>query len=51
MEYIGAAPGMMPGIFQINARVSKDVAPGDKVAVQVKVGSATSQDGVTLAVR
>jgi uncharacterized protein (TIGR03437 family) len=50
-EYIGAAPGMMPGIFQINARMSKDLAPGDKVAVQVKVGSVTSQDGVTLAVR
>jgi uncharacterized protein (TIGR03437 family) len=42
---------MMPGIFQINARMSKDVPPGDKVAVQVKVGGVTSQDGVTLAVR
>jgi uncharacterized protein (TIGR03437 family) len=51
VEYIGAAPGLMPGIFQINARMSKDVAPGDRVAVQVKVGSVTSQDGVTLAVR
>ena len=42
---------MRPGIFPINARMSKDVAPGEKVAVQVKVGNVTSQDGVTLAVR
>jgi uncharacterized protein (TIGR03437 family) len=51
VEYAGAAPGNMPGLFQINARMSADVQPGDHVPVHVKVGAATSQDGVTLAVR
>jgi uncharacterized protein (TIGR03437 family) len=51
VEYAGAAPGNMPGLFQINARMSKNVQPGDKVLVQVKIGALTSQKGVTLAVR
>ena len=41
----------MPGLFQINARMSKNVQPGDKVPVHVKIGDLTSQEGVTLAVR
>jgi uncharacterized protein (TIGR03437 family) len=51
VEYAGAAPGNMPGLFQINARMSKDVQPGDRVQVHVKVGAGSSLDGVTLAVR
>ena len=51
VEYAGAAPYNMPGLFQINARISKDVQPGDKVPVRVKVGALSSQDGVTLAIR
>jgi uncharacterized protein (TIGR03437 family) len=51
VEYAGAAPGNIPGLLQINARISKDVQRGDQVPVHVKIGSATSQDGVTLAVR
>jgi uncharacterized protein (TIGR03437 family) len=41
----------MPGLFQINARMSKDVQSGDRVPVHVKVGTGSSADGVTLAVR
>jgi uncharacterized protein (TIGR03437 family) len=51
VEYAGAAPGNIPGLFQINARMSSAVTPGDRVAVQVKVGNLTTQNGVTLAVR
>ncbi len=51
IEYAGAAPGNIPGLLQINARMSKDVQPSDKVPVHVKIGAATSQDGVTVAVR
>lgn len=51
VEYAGAAPGNIPGLFQINARISKDVQRGDQVPVRVKIGAASSQDGVTLAVR
>jgi uncharacterized protein (TIGR03437 family) len=51
IEYAGAAPGNIPGLLQINARMSKDVLPGDRVPVHVKIGTGISQDGVTLAVR
>jgi len=51
VEYAGAAPGNIPGLFQINARISKDVQRGDQVPVQAKIGAASSQGGVTLAVR
>jgi uncharacterized protein (TIGR03437 family) len=51
VEYAGAAPWNMPGLFQINARMSSAVQPGDSVPVRVKIGNATSQDGVTLVVR
>jgi uncharacterized protein (TIGR03437 family) len=50
VEYAGAAPGNMPGLFQINARIAANVQPGNQVPVRVTVGSLTSQDGVTLAV-
>jgi uncharacterized protein (TIGR03437 family) len=42
---------MMPGVLQINAQMSNAVAPGASVPVQVKIGKASSQDGVTIAVR
>ena len=48
--YAGAAPGYMPGVLQINAQMSPNVAAGNNVAVHVTIGGATSQDGVTLAV-
>jgi uncharacterized protein (TIGR03437 family) len=41
----------MPGLFQINAQIPANVQPGDKVPVHVTVGTGTSVDGVTLAVR
>ena len=51
IEYAGAAPGNMPGLLQINARMSASVQPGNSVPVRVTIGAVTSQDGVTLAVR
>jgi uncharacterized protein (TIGR03437 family) len=48
--FIGLAPGLA-GLLQVNAVVPDDVAPGDNVALQVMVGAAASQPGVTLAVR
>ncbi len=51
VEYAGAAPGNMPGLFQINARISANVVPGDKVPVVVTIGKVASQDGVTVVVR
>jgi uncharacterized protein (TIGR03437 family) len=51
VEYAGAAPGNMPGLFQINARIAAGVSTGDSVPVSVKVGDLSSQQGVTVAVR
>jgi uncharacterized protein (TIGR03437 family) len=48
--YAGAAPGLVAGVFQINARLPVNTASGD-VPVVVKVGTASSQSGLTVAVR
>ncbi len=48
--YAGAAPGLVAGVFQVNARISTQVASGE-LAVAVTVGSASSQPGLTVAVR
>jgi len=48
--YYGAAPYMVAGVIQINARVPADIAAGN-VDVVIKVGNNTSQTGVTLAVK
>jgi uncharacterized protein (TIGR03437 family) len=49
--YGGAAPGLIAGVLQVNARVPAGVAPGSQVPVIVTVGNKLSQSGVTLAVR
>jgi uncharacterized protein (TIGR03437 family) len=51
VEYAGAAPGNIPGLFQINARIPTGVALGDQIPVRVKIGNSMSPDGVTVAVR
>ena len=51
VQYAGAAPGLVAGALQINARVPNGSPSGDAVAVQVMIGSANSQPGVTLAVK
>jgi uncharacterized protein (TIGR03437 family) len=50
VEYAGAAPGNMPGLLQINARMSANVQTGDQVPVHVTIGGSTSRDGVTISV-
>ena len=49
--YAGAAPGLVSGVLQVNARVPAEVGPGGAVAVVVTVGGVSSQAGVTLGVR
>ena len=51
VTYAGGAPGQVAGMFQVNARIPKDVPAGAAVPVTVTVGAATSQSGVTLAVK
>lgn len=49
--YAGTAPGPVPGLIQINARVPFDVEPGIVVPVVIELGSRRSPGGVTMAVR
>lgn len=51
VTYAGAAPGEVAGMLQVNARIPADVPSGTSVPVTVTVGAATSQAGVTLAVK
>lgn len=48
--YAGAAPGMV-GLMQINARLPAGFVPTGELAVELTVGVATSQPGVTIAVK
>jgi len=50
VEYAGGAPGLVAGVLQVNARIPEGVTPGAAVPVVVKIGSASSQPGVTMAV-
>jgi uncharacterized protein (TIGR03437 family) len=49
--YAGAAPGMVEGILQINARVPTTAASGAGIPVMFKVGNYSSPKTVTLSVR
>ncbi|MBM3956698.1 MAG: SBBP repeat-containing protein [Gemmatimonadetes bacterium] len=49
--YAGAAPGLVAGVLQVNVRIPATAPSGNAVPVTVTVGTATSQVGVTLAVR
>ena len=49
--YAGAAPGLIHGVAQINALIPAGVAAGDAVPLEIMIGDAVSQPGITLAVR
>jgi uncharacterized protein (TIGR03437 family) len=49
--YAGAAPGLVAGVLQVNARVPVTVAPGLNIPIQMTIGGVSSRFGVTLAVR
>jgi uncharacterized protein (TIGR03437 family) len=48
--YTGSASTMVSGVFQTNIRIPEDVEAG-AAAVQIRVGTAESPPGVTIAVR
>jgi len=50
VQFAGAAPGEVSGLFQVNALVPR-VAPGPAVPIVLTVGLAHSQNGVTIAVK
>jgi trimeric autotransporter adhesin len=51
LQYFGGAPGEIAGLMQINAVVPNGIQTGNAVPVMLKVGDASSQPGVTIAVR
>jgi len=50
VQYAGAAPGAVAGLFQVNARVPMDASSG-RVAIEIHVGNASSQPGMTIVVK
>ncbi len=51
VHYAGAAPGLVAGVFQINAQVPDDVSPGSAVPIVIQVGDRRSPQGATVAIR
>ena len=50
LQYVGGAPGEVAGLLQINVQIPSGITPGSAVPVVIRVGGATSQAGVTIAV-
>ena len=48
--YAGAAPSQVAGLFQVNVRIPADT-PSGEASVELQVGDARSQPGITVAVR
>ena len=51
VNFIGAAPGLVSGVLQINAQVPAGLTPGAAKPVQVRIGSANSPAAITIAVQ
>jgi uncharacterized protein (TIGR03437 family) len=51
VQYAGAAPYFVAGVMQVNVTVPPDGDQGSAVPIVLKVGNASSPDGVTLAVK
>lgn len=51
LDYGGAAPTLVAGVFQINAHVPTNITPGTSVAVIVTVNGVPSPNIVTMAVQ
>jgi len=49
--YAGAAPGIIAGVIQVNCVIPADVPSGPAVPIVLNVGTASSQAGLTLAIK
>jgi uncharacterized protein (TIGR03437 family) len=49
--YAGAAPGIIAGVIQVNCVIPADIPSGPAVPIVLNVGTASSQAGVTLAIK
>lgn len=51
VKYAGGAPGEVAGLMQLNIQLPAGVSTGDAVPVMITIGTASTQQGVTLAIR
>lgn len=49
--FSGPAPGLVSGVFQLNARIPDSIEVGEKVSVIVRSGAFSSPAGTTIAVK
>jgi uncharacterized protein (TIGR03437 family) len=50
VQYAGAAPGAVAGLFQVNVRIPLSAASGE-VPIEIHVGAASTQAGMTVSVK
>ena len=50
VQYAGAAPGAVAGLFQVNVRIPLNAASG-AVPIEIHVGAASTQAGMTVSVK
>ena len=51
VQFQGAAPGLVHGVVQINARISAEHPPDQASSLDIQIGGRSIQPGVTLAVQ
>ena len=51
VSYAGAAQGLASGVMQVNVKIPLGVRRGIPVPIQISVGAASSQAGVTVAIK
>jgi uncharacterized protein (TIGR03437 family) len=51
VTYAGAAPGLVAGVLQVNALVPSEVSSGPAIPVEFSIGGASSQAGVSVAIK
>jgi uncharacterized protein (TIGR03437 family) len=51
VQFAGAAPGLVTGVFQINVLIPANVTPGNAVPVMISIGGITTPLGTTIAVQ
>ncbi len=49
--YAGGVPGLAAGIAQVNVEIPRDAPIGPSIPIQVQVGPAKGQDGVTISIK
>lgn len=51
VTYAGSAPGLVPGLVQINLRIPETLEPDLRAEISLKTGSRSTQPGVTVSIR